>query len=154
MNDFGTYKEVPDEGQKTLGLNWVLVEKIVRGDQEEEQNLRTDSPTIHKINIKLFFLVAAAKGWKIKTSDVKCAFLQGTDLDRDVYVRPPKERRVKGVIWKMVKRTAYGFTDASRGFYLELSKTLVSLGCKQSKLDRALYMWYSDDGQFSTIFNN
>ena len=95
-DDFGTYKEVPDEGQKTLGLNWVLVEIIVdgklgvkarltvRGDQEEEQNLRTDSPTIHKINIKLFFLVAAAKGWKIKTSDVKCAFLQGTDLDRDV----------------------------------------------------------------------
>ena len=112
--DFGTYEEVKDEGQKTLGLNWVLVEKImdgkvgvkarltVRGDQEKE-DLRTDSPTIHKINIELFFLIAVSKGWKIKTSDVKCAFLQGTDLDRDVYVRPPLERRTNGVIWKMIR---------------------------------------------------
>ena len=81
-DDFGTYEEVKDEGQKTLGVNWVLVEKImdgkvgvkarltVRGDQEKE-DLRTDSPTILKINIKLFFLIAASKGWRIKTSDVK-----------------------------------------------------------------------------------
>ena len=156
--DFGTYVEVKDEGQDTLGLNWVLVEKIidgklgvkarlcVRGDQERGNDVRTDSPTIHKINVKLFFLIAAMKNWKVKTSDVKCAFLQGSDLDRDVFVRPPKEKRINGVIWKMVKR-AYGFTDASRGFYIELSETLIRLGCKQSKLDEALYLWYDKDGE-------
>ena len=95
-------------------------------------------------------MIAASKGWRIKTSDVKCAFLQGTDLDRDVYVRPPLERRTNGVIWKMIKR-AYGFNDASRGFYLELSKTLKELGCKQSKLDPALYMWFDKDGKLAGL---
>ena len=46
----------------------------------------------------------------------------------------------------MVKR-AYGFTDASRGFYIELSETLIRLGCKQSKLDEALYFWYDKNGE-------
>ena len=146
-----------DEGQPTLGLNWVLVEKViegtsgvkarltVRGDQEDTTDLRTDSPTVHKINVKLFFLIAASKGWRIKTSDVRCAFLQGTELDREVYVRPPKEKRIKGIIWKMIKR-AYGLNDAARGFYLELSKTLTELGCRQSRLDPALYVWYDEEG--------
>ena len=69
---------------------------------------------------------------------MKAAFLQGTDLDRDVFVLPPKERRVPGLVWKMVKR-AYGFVDASRGFYLELEKTLIELGCVVSKYDPAMY---------------
>ena len=156
-DEFNTYEEVADEGQNTLGLVWVLVEKLingkpgvkarlaVRGDQEVVQDIRTDSPTVNKVNIKLFFLIAAAKGWNIKTCDVKSAFLQGTPLDRDVFVRPPVERRIKGVIWKMNKR-AYGFCDASRGFYLELSKTLIQLGCKQSKYDPALYFWEDKNG--------
>ena len=53
---------------------------------------------------------------------------------------------MKGVIWRMIKR-AYGFTDASRGFYLELSRTLVALGCRQSNLDPALYLWHNDQGE-------
>ena len=119
--DFGVYEEVQDEGQKTLGTNWVMVMKIidgkevpkarlcVRGDLEEDVDLvRRDSPTVNKTNIKLFYLIAMHRKWKIKTADVKAAFLQGSDLDREVYLKPPKERRIPGVIWKMIKR-AYGF---------------------------------------------
>ena len=156
-DDFETYEEVPDEGQETLGLVWVLVEKMidgkpgvkarlaVRGDQENVNDLRTDSPTISKLNIRLFFLIAVYKNWAVSTCDVRSAFLQGSPLERDVYVRPPKERRIKGILWKMKKR-AYGFCDASRGFYLELSKTLVELGCKQCTLDPALYFWLDSSG--------
>ena len=151
-DDFGTFSEVQDEGQKTLGLNWILTEKVVdgkpvvkarlcvRGDLEEPNELRTDSPTINKTNIKLFLLIAASKGWDVKTADIRCAFLQGSIIDRDIYVKPPMERRIKGVIWKMEKM-AYGLIDAARGFYLELSKSLQELGCIQSTLDPALYYW-------------
>ena len=45
----------------------------------------------------------------------------------------------------MLKR-AYGFTDASRGFYLELSKTLIALGCVQSKFDPAVCLYYGKKG--------
>ena len=156
-DDFDTYEEVPDEGQETLGLVWVMVEKMidgkpgvkarlaVRGDQENTDDLRTDSPTISKVNIKLFFLIAVSKQWAVNTCDVRSAFLQGSPLERDVYVRPPKERKIQGILWKMKKR-AYGFCDASRGFYLELSKTLVELGCRQCTLDPSLYFWKDEKG--------
>ena len=40
---------------------------------------------------------------------------------------------------------------SARGFYLELSKTLKELGCKQSKLDPALYMWFDKDGKLAGL---
>ena len=77
---FGVYEEVKDEGQDTLNINWVLRKKMindnegvkaricVRGDQKSEVgDIRKDSPTIHKINISFFYLVATQKGWKIET---------------------------------------------------------------------------------------
>ena len=154
--EFDVYEEVVDLGQETLGTNWMLVEKIidgklgvkarlcVRGDQEKS-NLRTDSPTVHKTSLHIFFMLAAQNSWRVQTSDIKCAFLQGEAIDRDVFLKPPKERRIKGVIWKMKKR-AYGFTDAARGFYLELSRTLLDLNCVQSKFDPAVYIFYDEEG--------
>ena len=97
------------------------------------------------MNVKLFYVLATSKAWPVHTADVKAAFLQGADLKQDIYVRPPKERRVPGVLWKMVKRT-YGLVDASRGFYIELDKALIQLGCKASVYDPALYMYYNSDG--------
>ena len=155
-DEFHVYDEVQDEGQESLGTSWMLVEKVidgkldvkarlcVRGDQEQGE-FRTDSPTVHKSSINIFFMLAAKNRWEIQTSDIKCAFLQGELIDREVYVKPPKERRVKGILWLMRKR-AYGLTDASRGFYLELCNTLLNLGCKQSKYDPAMYLYFSVDG--------
>ena len=91
----------------------------MRGDLEETSGIQTDSLTASKTSINLFYLIAVQKGWMIETADIKCAFLQGAELDREVFLCPPRERRIEGVVWKMKKR-AYGFVDASRGFYIEL----------------------------------
>ena len=149
---FGVYQEVPYNGEHLINTNWVLVRKdggvkarlCIRGDQElEKEKIRTDSPTINKVNIKLFYVMAVHFGWHVRTADIKAAFLQGANLDRDVFVRPPKERRVDGVVWKMIKR-AYGFVDASRGFYLELKKVLEELGCVVSLYDPALFIYFGN----------
>ena len=143
-----------DQGQDALGTNWHLVSKengvkarlCIRGDLEKEkENIRTDSPTVQRTNVKLFYLIAATKNWTVRTADVKAAFLQGAKLNREVFVRPPKERRIPGVLWQMLKG-AYGLVDASRGFYLEVEKILVNLGCVKSIHDPAMYMYYLDDG--------
>ena len=147
-DQFGTYEEVEDVGQPCLRTNWILVRKAdkvkarlcVRGDLEDTTHIRSDSPTVCKENVKLFYCIAVQLGWRVQTADIKAAFLQGASLDRDVYLIPPKEKRVPGTIWKMVKR-AYGFVDASRGFYLELEKALTQLGCTVSKNDPAIYMY-------------
>ena len=154
---FGVYEEVDDIGQPTINTSRVLVRKggkvkarlCVRGDQEsDKEKIKTDSPTVNKVNIKLFYALAMAHGWPVQSDDVKAAFLQGAALDRDVFVRPPKECRVEGRIWKMLKR-AYGFVDASRGFYLELDKVLLELGCEAISLDQAMYVYRKHDDSLS-----
>ena len=151
--DFNAFIEVKDVGQATINTNWVLVRKssgvkarlCIRGDKEPGKDLiQTDSPTVNKINVKLFYVIASSFHWTVCTADIRAAFLQGAEIDRDVYVRPPKECRKQGVIWKMVKR-AYGFVDAGRGFYIELDRVLLNLGCKVSRYDPALYMYFGVD---------
>ena len=64
-------------------------------------------------------------------------------IERDVFVRPPPERRVPGVIWKL-KKTVYGLVDASRGFYLNLSGELAERGCEKSKMDPAMFLYFGE----------
>ena len=74
-DDFGVYVEVEDDGQVVLNTNWVLVKKdegvkarlCIRGDQEKEkEDVQTDSPTLNKVNIKLFYILAAYYGWVLQ----------------------------------------------------------------------------------------
>ena len=148
---YDVYEEVKDEGQKKVGTNWVLTEKIkegnnivkarltIRGDQEEIGDIRKDSPTVRTGNVKMLLMVASMKRWQIKTSDVESAFLQSLPLQREVFVMPPKERRVPGVLWKL-KRPCYGLVDASRGFHLSFAQKLEEYGCKRNHLDLALFI--------------
>ena len=52
----------------------------------------------------------------MKTTDIRSAFIQGKELGRDVYIRPPKESKApKHVIWKL-KHGLYGLKDVARKF--------------------------------------
>ena len=39
---------------------------------------------------------AANEGWPVESIDVTAAFLQGDELDRDIFVIPPKESGLTG----------------------------------------------------------
>ena len=62
-------------------------------------------------------------------------------MDREVFVYPPVERRVPGVIWRL-KRPCYGLADASRGFHISFTQKLEKFGCTKSFLDPALYTFF------------
>lgn len=115
----------------------------MRGDQKDSDGFRTDSPTVRKSNIGIVLLVAAGKRWTIKSSDVTSAFLQSVPIQREIFVRPPKERRIPGIVWRL-KKTVYGLADASRGFFLSLSETMTDLGCLKSNIDPAMYLFFKD----------
>ena len=115
-----------------------------RGDQEGGTDIRTDSPTVRKTNTKVLLVTAAMKNWTVKTSDVTAAFLQGAETTRDIFVIPPKERRIPGVLWKL-KTSIYGLCDASRGWYQELRDAIVHLGGKTSHLDPAKFRFYKGE---------
>ena len=116
----------------------------MRGDQEDTLDVQTDSPTVRKGNISVTLTVAARKKWVIKSRDITSAFVQSVPIDRDVFVKPPVERRIPSVIWKL-KKTVYGLVNASCGFYLNLSGDLVNSGCLKSKLDPAMFIYFEEN---------
>ena len=145
----GVYNEIEDRGQNCISLRWVLKDKIdnkgntfckarlcVRGF-EEEQDFRTDSPTCSREGIRLFFATTSANNWKLHSMDVKGAFLQGKEIDREVIIRPPKEAQTSK-LWKLVK-CAYGLADAPRRWYLRIREELINLGAQPSKFDNGIF---------------
>ena len=77
------------------------------------------------------------KGSKCMKTDIKAAFLQGRNIEPDVYLKPPIEVRKEGKIWKL-KKVVYGLNDAARNWFHSVRRRLLELGCLQSKYDRAL----------------
>ena len=92
----------------------------------------------------MLLMIAATEKWTIKSSDVTSAFLQSVPLQRNVFVLPPKERRIPGVLWKLTK-PVYGLADASRGFHLSLSGKLSKLGCRKNLHDPAMFMFFTPE---------
>ena len=142
------FEKVEDCGQNTVSVRWVITEKpddglkarlVARGFEEDLDN-RTDSPTCSKDSLRLSLALMGSFGWKCRTIDIKSAFLQGNKIERNVFIRPPKEFN-DGCLWKL-KKNVYGLNDAARAWYARLKDVLLGLGMKISHLDPALFFWW------------
>ena len=151
------YKEVDNTGQTVMSLRWVITPKVINGQPsvkarlvargfEELQDFRTDSPTCSKEGLRIALLLLVSQSWSLHSLDVKTAFLQGESINRDLYVKPPKEAGTNK-LWKLQK-TVYGLADASRSWYLKLRSELIKLKGKPVSLDQGIFLWF--DG--STLF--
>ena len=146
LRNFATYEEVEDIGQKKLSTRWVITEKenqvkarLVARGFEENFYVQRDSPTVGKGALKVFLFIAAGEEWTVKTTDIKSAFLQGKEIDRDVFLKPPVESNTKeGIIWKL-KHCLYGLKDGARQFYLSVKEELMKLGFVQCSIDPTLF---------------
>ena len=97
----------------------------------------------------MLFAIAASKEWPLEVIDIKSAFLQGDQLDRELYLEPSSEENKPNVIWGL-NRAVYGLHDAPLKWYERLNKELITLGCVRSKLDTACYI-YREGGQLAGI---
>ena len=150
------FDKVEDIGQERLSTTWVITTKIsegkeitkarlvARGYEEDSSNIRSDSPTCQKANVRMLLAIAVAKQWTVRSLDIKAAFLQGKEIERELCLQPPKEFREKGVIWKL-KKVVYGLCDASRNWYLKVLEVLESLGMKVSKWDKAVFTYKKEE---------
>ena len=77
--------------------------------------------------MKLFFAVATNEGLKLRSIDIRAVFLQVRELDRDVYLLPPKDIRKEGYIWRL-KKPLYGLNDALRKLWLRVQELFAELG--------------------------
>ena len=86
LAQFETYEEVFNYGQITLSTRWVITNKdgntkarlVVRGFEEQDLEIRKDSPTVGKGAMRMFLSIVALEQWTVKTTDIKSAFLQNT----------------------------------------------------------------------------
>lgn len=106
------FEEVKDEGHKCISTRSVCTLKettagvvcktrlVARGFEEiNTQDLPKDSPTCASESLKMT-MAAICQKWQLNSMDIKAAFLQGKELTRDIYIRPPQEVQNKGTIWK------------------------------------------------------
>ncbi|VDI80197.1 Hypothetical predicted protein, partial [Mytilus galloprovincialis] len=85
--------------------------------------------------------IASISEFDIHSIDIKAAFLQGKEIDRIIFVKPPNELSSdKPVAWKLNK-CVYGLIDASRNWFLSVKRELLQLECIQSKLCPAIFYW-------------
>ena len=123
--NFGVYNKIDDQGQRTISTKWVVSERelsdglkcvkarlVIRGFEEDEKG-PVDSPTASKFSMRIFFAVSANNNSVYETMDIKAAFLQGNEIERDIHVKPPAEAKKEGIIWKLNK-VAYSLCDASQ----------------------------------------
>ena len=164
LNKFNTFEAkrlselTSEQKTKIIPSTWVIVWKgsvqegrykarlCARGDKEPNpETIRTDSPTVNKNSLRLLLTLATTHKTKIQSIDFSSAFVQGVQIDREVYLQPPPDIRKNNpdLIW-LVKKRLYGFRDASRAWWQEIHSALISRGMTQSKYDKALYFKYKN----------
>ena len=156
------YDTVPYTGQKLISSKWHITEKfkdekrvvkahlVARGFEEDTTQLRTDSPTCSREAMRMVYFVAAMMSWVIKSLDFTSAFLQGEEIKRSVYLKPPRDVCPKTEVWSL-RKCLYGLNDAPRSWYVKVKKALMSLGGVQSLYDGALFLWHGEDGKLVGI---
>jgi hypothetical protein len=73
--------------------------------------------------------VAANDEFELESVDIRDAFLQSKDINRDVFVEPPKDLKKEGKLWKL-KKSLYGLDDASLKFWLRVKEIFKKEGLK------------------------
>ena len=96
-----------------------------------------------KDTLKLALTIAANEGFVVKSGDIKSAYLQGLDLQRQLFVKPPPQAGLSGKLW-LLKKGAYGISDGGRLFNLRLVKELNNLGMHQVHADGTLFCYVKD----------
>jgi len=148
------YEEVAIEeldARKVITSTWVCKESggkkkarlVARGFLEDTTSISRDSPTCCKESLRLLLSIIAGKNWILQALDIKSAFLQGKEMERLVYMKPPREANAKsGIIWKLLK-CVYGLVDASLKWYQRVVDCLIDLNGTKSK-DPAVFYWRKD----------
>ena len=153
------YEEVEDVGQKRISTRWVCTERLKAGHVEtkarlcargceDAEEIPTDSPTCERDNVRLLLTIAATHNWPINSIDFKSAYLQGEDLNRDIFLTPPKEANTNK-LWRL-KKCVYGINDAGKKWYNEIRRNLVQIGFRISLLDQAVF-FMNNDSQLSGL---
>ncbi|MBW0536231.1 hypothetical protein O181_075946 [Austropuccinia psidii MF-1] len=147
-------KEVPHES--ILSTKWVFTKKpkrfkarlVARGFHQihgiNYDDTFAPTPTFNSLH--LLFSTACLNVWKIRTFDVKVAFLHSL-IDKLVYVWPPMGINVPKFKVLKVKKALYGTKQASRCWWMHLKDILQKIGFKINGEDPSTHTLIRDNEQ-------
>lgn len=157
------YEEVTDKGQKCISTRWVCTLKetsngivpkarlVARGFEEVNiHELQKDSPTCASESLRLLLAVICQNKWQVNSMDIKSAFLQGMELSRDIYIRPPPEAGVDNAVWKL-KKCVYGLADTSLYWYNKVKELMLNSGGKMSRVGPAVFYWQNEQSEVTGV---
>jgi hypothetical protein len=99
----------------------------------------TFAPTPTFPSLRMLLAMASKFNWPVASFDVKSAFLH-SDIDYDVYIRPPPGVNVTpGCVLKL-RKALYGTKQASRCWWLHLKSRLASIGFQPNLEDQSTYI--------------
>ena len=135
-------------------MRWMIKPKIVDGQHstkarlsargfEELQCFRTDSPACSREGIRITLATMASHKWQLQSLDIKTAFLQGKQIQRNVFLLPPKEANTDN-LWHL-KKCVYGLADASRYWFLRVNEKLTKLNGHVCPADQGIFMWHHNN---------
>ena len=163
MKRNNVFEEIPFTNQKpVISARWIITEKVkddktvvkarlvARGFEEDSTQFKKDSPTCTRESLRIAFMTAPLMKWELNTLDISAAFLQGNEIEREVYLQPPRDVCPQGYVWKL-KRCIYGLTDAPRAWYNTVKETLCTLGAKVSLYDNSLFLFHEGSRALSGI---
>jgi hypothetical protein len=140
----GTWRVVPlPTGITLVTSRWVNTDKygpdghllkhksrlLARGFQQEEgiDYDETFASVVKPASTRILLALAAILHWRVHQGDIKTAFLN-SDLERPVYMRPPKEIELPHGFCLIVVRALYGLKQSPRAWYQKFRQTLIGWG--------------------------
>ena len=81
--------------------------------------------------------LAESNDFQLTSKDIRVAFLQAKTMDIEVFMKPPKDQRIEGWLWKPM----CGLDDTSRKFWLKVKETLVDVSHCTKDWDEAFQYW-------------
>lgn len=158
LNEHKRRKCSDNKKKKKIPLD--LKSRLVgRGDFENLDGVRTDSPTQDCSGHLLLCSYAASNDLKVKTADISNAYFQGRELDRLILPDPPKDGPLllesgkpdpefEDGATKMVARVPiYGTPDAGRFFWKQMERRASSLSSNENEIARATFVCRNESGE-------
>jgi hypothetical protein len=154
-NDVWDLVDIPN-GVKPVGCKWVYKTKrdskgnverfkvrlVAKGFTQKEgvDYIETFSPVSKKDLFRIVMVLVAHYDLELHQMDVKTAFLNG-DLDETICMAQPEGFVVKGKehLGCRLKKSIYGFKQASRQWNLKFDQVIKKFGFKENDVDNCIY---------------
>ena len=125
------------------GVCWKHKARLVIGGHKDPDihMLQTDAPTINRLSVLILLqLVASRKGserWEASAGDITAAFLNGDELDRELYLLQPKTGLSGLHPQQLLKITKgiFGLPDSPRKWWRKLRESILGLHISYDGID-------------------